>query len=797
MRQAARVRRRQPARGLVHRDFKPDNLLVRRDGAVRVTDFGLARPTGAVERTPGSPSASPLEARLTESGVVVGTPAYMAPEQLAGQPVDARTDVFAFCLTFYEALFGERPAALAQTGARLRGVEGAPGWLRVALLRGLEPEPAHRWPSLAALAAELDRGASSRRPIAAWLLAGAALVGAAVWMQHDRHARAELCGGAETQLAGIWDAARRQAVERAFAATGKPNAADAARTVARELDERAGKWIAMNGEACRATRVRGVQSEELLGLRMSCLEQRRRELEALVGLFAGADGELVDRAAKAAAELPRIELCADARALSAPVKPPDPVARAAVDEQRALLARATALHRAGRFEPGLAAAQPIVDEARRLRYRPLEAEALLLVGQLRDARGDYPGAERALDEAELAAEAGRDDVTAARVATLLVGVVGLRQARHADADVRARRAEAAVERAGGGADLQGNLEDALGNLVAEEGHAAEAVAHHQRAVSLLEQAYGARAPRLAVALNNLAGDFSDVGRDAEALHPYERALAIREEALGAEHPDVGTALLNLAGVEASLGRGGASLEHFRRGCALVEHGLGASHPRLALCLNNWGTALLTMRRADEALPIITRALELREKLLGPAHPDVAMSLLERAEAQRMLHRLGEARASAERALAIEEKVQGLEHPDVANVLAALGRIALEGRNDAEAERRYRRALAIDERALGASSPRVERDLAGIGDLLLQRGDMAGARPLLERALRIREANPGEPATLADLRFAVARTLAPGESARALALAKDARAFWATQPPGPQLRDLDAWLQKRN
>src|SRR5258707_610263 len=109
------------AAGLVHRDFKPDNVLIGNDGRIKVLDFGLAR---AVEDVVGdAPTLPPqvvasglstprqLEARLTRSGAFLGTPAYMAPEQLLGKTIDARADQFSFCVALYEALYGERPFA--------------------------------------------------------------------------------------------------------------------------------------------------------------------------------------------------------------------------------------------------------------------------------------------------------------------------------------------------------------------------------------------------------------------------------------------------------------------------------------------------------------------------------------------------------------------------------------------------------------------------------------------------------------------------------------------------------------
>ncbi|MBK7824026.1 serine/threonine-protein kinase [Nannocystis sp.] len=159
--------------GLIHRDFKPENVMVGNDGRVCVFDFGLAR--SATDHEPGErPGSAPhprasvqrLISSMTLAGTLLGTPAYMAAEQHEGTGTDARTDIFSFCVALYEALYGERPFAGQNYGELVANVRAGvirpaplgvqvPSWLRQILVRGLQPVPADRWKDLPTLLAAL------------------------------------------------------------------------------------------------------------------------------------------------------------------------------------------------------------------------------------------------------------------------------------------------------------------------------------------------------------------------------------------------------------------------------------------------------------------------------------------------------------------------------------------------------------------------------------------------------------------------------------------------------------------
>lgn len=177
------------AAGLVHRDLKPANVMLGDDGRVRLMDFGLARAPAAAAAADGetgaAPPVEPEGATLTRTGTVLGTPPYMAPEQWHGRVADARCDQFAFCVTLWEALHGERPFAgqgvTALERAITQGVITAPArlgevprWLHRVLERGLSVEPGDRFPSMDALIERLEHG--RRRARDRWIAAGIGLV---------------------------------------------------------------------------------------------------------------------------------------------------------------------------------------------------------------------------------------------------------------------------------------------------------------------------------------------------------------------------------------------------------------------------------------------------------------------------------------------------------------------------------------------------------------------------------------------------------------------------------------------
>jgi predicted Ser/Thr protein kinase len=370
------------AAGIVHRDFKPHNVMRGDDGSVKVLDFGLARAIDAAEeasdeRAPGSL----LDARMTRTGAVMGTPAYMAPEQHCGGVADARSDQYCFSVALYEGLFGRLPFAgetlpeLVQNVLAARVLPPAdatvPRWVTRVVLRGMALEPDERFPSLDAMLVALARDPQRRRRQAlAGVAAGALLLGGGFGLANLAGGTGPgSCTGAAEELAAVWSDERREAV-RAGLTTAAPG-----------LGARTWAAIAPRLDAYEAHRS-GRQSAQLLDLRMTCLDRRLARLDALAAAFAGADGAAVINAVVAVDGLGDVTHCGDAERLTATVPPPEDPARAArVREQQLALERVAAEQLTGHYAAARSGAEEVSQIALELAYPPLIAEAALARGR--------------------------------------------------------------------------------------------------------------------------------------------------------------------------------------------------------------------------------------------------------------------------------------------------------------------------------------------------------------------------------------------------------------------------------
>ena len=768
--------------GLVHRDFKPDNVLVGKDGGVRVADFGLARVAQANEggamQEPSDANLPPLPDSfiepLTRTGALVGTPLYMAPEQLRGEPSDARSDQFGFCVALYEALYRERPfdaktapalLATITAGPRRPKSRKVPGRIFEALRRGLLADPAQRWPSMDELLLELERDparARLRMAVATLAIALIASAGALGWKTSRE--RDQLCKGAERKLSAVWDPMRQQALRASFAATRLPYAASAADQTVRNLDAYASGFVSGHQEACEATQLRGEQSAAVEDLRMACLEARRQALSALVDELVKADAGVVDRAPRASQGLPELAACADVPALQAPAPmPPGAEVRARIAAIGKEVARAEAIRLTGRFKEGLPIAAAAVVEAQKTGYAPLLAEAEYGLGRLTEESGDSHGAEEHFHEALFTATRGHAEEVALRAATALAINVGRLQARVREGRLWARLAQSTLPRVGDGRHEQW-LEQALGLLDYADGKFAEAGRHYQRALDLVVHLYGSSSLRSGDLLNSLGGVANALGRYDEAAALYARALKVFEIGYGPDSPRLGPAISNLATIPYARGRYAEAEQGFRRVLVLYEKSFKPNHPRIAGALMNLAEAVQQQGRIDEAVGLHRRAVALSVAAHGDQHAQTLRGRVNLAAALLARGEVAPARAEVQRALSVQRTEMGPEHPDVVRTLAVLGDVdRRDGRLEA-AQADYERALLLAVKVLGAEHADTAGVHLAIAELLLDRRKLAAALESARTARAIYEKSLGKESPDA--------LLAQGVAARALIAAGD-------------------------
>ncbi|MGB1016917.1 MAG: serine/threonine-protein kinase, partial [Nannocystaceae bacterium] len=412
--------------GVIHRDFKMHNAMIIREGPdagrVKVLDFGLARavdneePTPADARLVSDELANRFAVRLTASGAVMGTPAYMAPEQITRGHASERSDQYNFAASLYEALYGELPFTGTSPGALIRAVlddplppprpnADVPGWVYRIVAQGLARDPADRFPGMDVLCDALERDPSAKRRNLAFALGAILLVGAGSWSLGTLSSESP-CTGPDFELTETWDLARAQAVQHAFGAAGVTYADDAASRAIGLLDDYAEHWSEARGEACEAHR-RGVESQQLLDLRMACLGRRRASFASLAELLVDADAQVVERAVEAAHNLPPIVMCRGETLLSAIALPEDRTIAKQVNEAREQLAATVAIANAGRHDRAHEQLDALRARTESLGFLPLTAEIELARGTVALEQRRASSAEHALTTAlDAALEAG-------------------------------------------------------------------------------------------------------------------------------------------------------------------------------------------------------------------------------------------------------------------------------------------------------------------------------------------------------------------------------------------------------
>ncbi len=855
------------AADIVHRDFKPDNVLVGQDGRVRVLDFGLATPaldasssgrlpiTDALTRSPRPRDSTQrlglLDDPITSHGQVMGTPAYMAPEQARGEPPDARADQYSFCVSLWEAISGERPKPRegSTEAIALRKREGmidVPRHVMRALERGLSPDPSERFPDMTSLLDALERPPRDLRRLSTLALALGFVGVLAFALVREQANASSPCSGAEQALVGVWDdpvrIKLREHLDRGVQGNHDWQA------VERQLDRWAKRWTSAREDACKATHERSEQSSELLDQRMACLDRQALEIATLTeSLAAPFDrhhtlAARLEQALEAAFELPDPSACEAARLLADEREGEAEDER--LDDARAQLARARGLAHAEQLDEALALAESVAAQAATDEQPALHGEASLVIGTLQLRRGEREAASASLRKAVFEGQAaGRDQIIVEACIGLVDLLIELGEVERA-ADWVAL-AEASLTRLGGDTRLDAELHRAKALVARDRSDFALALTEQREVLRLREQLLGPDHVDVADALSELAALQTRVNHFPEAQLSIDRALAILSRELGEQHPRYALALNRRGSLQHIRGDDRGALEAHARALDILAASRGETDQALAWIHNDRAIAYYSLAEYEQALAELHEAREILLAGHGGDHPKLGSLLLNIGALEHELGRDDDALASLDAASALIERELGTRHASMGYVHNTRGAVFF-GRGDYEAALReyreaqtifvatmgkdnqivgvalgnvaktshalattdaqrrealelQREALAIRRGALGDDHAELAEHYLWIGEGELSLGRATEAESVLERGLAASESDAGaDPERRARLRHALARTLAEREPARARELVRAALDDLARAkgPSVPSLAaDLRAWLRE--
>ncbi len=729
------------AAGIVHRDFKPANVLVGADGRARVTDFGLARAQG--DDTPDGQRSTPrptltLETPLTIAGALMGTPGYMAPEQYEGRPTSTATDQYAFCVCLYEGLYGRRPfddpdlkivAARARAGAVPQPPKGSPvpPWVFDLVRRGLAPDPAGRFASMSELlrALELDPQRSRRRVIAglgAGLLLVAAVVGLRVWPI----VRASACHRETDELSQVWSEGPRTKAAAAFTSTGLPFASTALENTRSTLDRYVAQWAAERHLACDETLRTRRRTEAQLALRLECLSRRHTELATLAARFEAATPEIVLASTSAIAQLSPIAACGDLAILEARAQL-DPLDRQVVERLAQQIAQGRILLALAENDRARPLLEGAVSSARLAKDPQTLATALLELAILEEQTSHYSEARAALEEALRFALEARDARGGLHAVALLVSIIGWRLAKPAEGLAlmpvgRGLGAQAKDE------TLEALLDEGEGDARWRDTDRPGARAAYGLALAKLERVEGSASLNVARLRSAIGWVLAEEGQLSEARREIERSRQIREALLGAEHPFLSTTWNELGFLSEQLDDTADTVVAYRRVLALRRRTPGVAPLQILKSTLNLAKALVLDGKEAEASLLLN---EVELELAKRTDPDDFARPMKRSifRVRALLRfRAGDFAAAAEqgrRALEFDRPpdpaAMGVVRTEYASALARQGRVAealtaldqarqelISGHADRAPE--FCTLTVVRATALAASEPKTSRAL---------------------------------------------------------------------------------------
>jgi len=758
---------------LVHRDFKPDNVLMGDDGRPRVADFGLARPTEGwsardAARMLGDGTADSIRAlaigsqdALASTGEVCGTPAYMAPEQFAGIDVGPASDQFGFCASLFEALFGERPfkgqsvtelavAVIENNRQPLPANHGVPKAVVDTVLTGLAPGARDRHSSMHVVADRLD--AALRARTRNRMLAGGALLavlGIGFGAQASQTLQAQPCEAAETALEPVWNEDRHERVSAAL------TDAELGTAGADHLAEFATTWTAQRVASCEATRVSGQQSDEVLLLRTACLDRMASRLDAAATALAQRPSADVLAAIDTA--LPSLNACEDVDRLKADQ------ARFRDSSEATVEAQAAWVHASGLMaELALRAHEPpaawraAAEELRGIgdEHGLMQAQGYgrYWLGSAALAEGQLPQAIEHFETAMPSAAQSPDDRLLPNLLLKQAEALLLSE-RAADADAAAKLGLAMNARVRDDAertDLQAKLTATRASIATARGAFEDGAALAREALQ-----HPNLQPRVKERLHSTLGSACHQLQDhACAFEHHAKAMEIVSNLPDIEPLELAGRHANMGLMHAEAGDGPHAVETLGRAAEIVEKAFGADHPMRGQLLADRGGIQGAMMDPQDGERDLLAGLRIHVQHHGKDHPALVEALIDLTKTQTRLGKFDDAKRHGEWAKRIVDAAFEGQHP--------------------------RRA-----------DPRLP-----LSDAYAALGQFDAAAEVVREGLQILDVPQTHPMQRAEFQFALARALAPADTDAARTAADEALAGIADFEPGAPLREaIQGWTSQ--
>ncbi len=587
---------------LIHRDVSPNNILVGGDGRGRVADFGLARlptmsSTAEIDLAGGSGESS--DGDPGKKTGIVGTPAYVAPEVLAGLGAQAAADQYSLCVTAYEALHGHLPAQRGDHDVGQRKVARA---VDRVLARGMQTDPRNRYPTVGSLHRALQ---AAMRPRSRFGIAAAAAtvvaLGSFAVAAQDRQTA---CGGTNPGL------------ELTLAVETSALSPQVGQAVAAYAD----RWGAVSQRTCNAAEQRALPARAL-DRRWACLSDRREDI--LVTATALADHSeglgAVSIQFRALEGLPVPELCEDDASLERRAPPPPSQIAADVEELKALLrrVRADTYWATPGTEEALARA---IEIAGRLGFDPITAKGLMIRGQFERDRNEFDQARQTLETAALLATSAKADYIAAICWLHIISMEGYGKQDFDAAMAVLPLADAAIERLDRPAELMGFRERTL--AVVHDTAASYEVAemHHRAALRWTAESHGDESQSYAEVLANFGAHYSRRLDPERAGRHTEAALELTRRRLGPGTVNEAILLRNLSVNASTRSEATKAAEFANQSLEVIAGHLEADDTRLGPFLSAAGEANVLDGRVAEGIEQLERAVGFNEADLPPSHP---------------------------------------------------------------------------------------------------------------------------------------------------------------------------------